>query len=57
MAQFTFGLIAGMLLLGTLTYLTPRNFIGVNNELIRAGMAYYHPITGEVIWKEPKEAK
>lgn len=52
MAQFAFGFIIGMLLVTTLTHTSPRSIIGVNNELIKANMAYYHPVTGEVIWKE-----
>ena len=54
MTQFLFGIIVGVVLIGVLTYLIPRNFIGINNELIRAGMAHYHTTTGEVIWNEQK---
>ena len=47
---FLIGVFTGFSLLGTTTYLFPRNISGVNQELVSVGLAHYDPITGLPIW-------
>jgi hypothetical protein len=47
-------MITGALLMVGFTMLFPHNIRAVNEQLVKEGLAYYSPITGEVIWKECK---
>jgi hypothetical protein len=50
--DFFLGVLVGALLMLLLTMLFPHNIWAVNEQLVKEGLAYYSPTTGEVIWKE-----
>ena len=57
MSRFFIGVIVGVAFLGTLTYIFPRRIAAVNTELVKSGMAYYHPKTKECVWLNNKEQR
>ena len=57
MSRFFIGVIVGVAFLGTLTYIFPRRIAAVNTELVKSGMAYYHPKTKECVWLDNKEQR
>lgn len=56
MSKFTIGLIVGITLMKVLSYVYPENIRGVNQELVKQGMAKVDE-NGSVVWLKQCEEK
>ncbi len=53
-----FGIVIGFALSGILTYLIPRELTAVNQELLKADLAYRDKMSGVIYWNDiEKEEK
>ena len=51
--QYIIGFLTGLIFTTIISYVSPQNVRGVNEELVRLGMAHYDRDTGIVKWHIP----